>query len=118
MAVKFILGMLPGRNYFLPAQGLNLRRYLSRSSYSTAQKVENISKEKILSTEECRIHNQSIPTLEQIQNDPKLRKKLFKMYKKLADDSDFQEITRYSMGMGLKHLRKKHLAKINIEQQS
>lgn len=101
MAGRIFSGLLTRRSYFSSVHGLNLWGRFSRCSYSTAKKLENISKEKILLTEEdCRIHNQNIPTYEQVKKDPNLQQELAQMYKELADDPDFQEVTRHVMEMG------------------
>lgn len=61
-----------------------------------------------MTSEECRIHNQNIPALEQVRKDPNLQKELNQMYREQADDPDFKQITEESMRLGLHHLNTKH----------
>jgi len=103
MAGRIILGMLPKRS-FLSVSGINFWGRFSRCSFSTAQKIENASKAKIPLTE-AKNHNSKMPTYEQVKDSSELQVRLAEMYKQQADDPDFQEITRYSMKMGLQHLR-------------
>lgn len=106
MSVRIFLNMLP-KQIFPSVPIINFWGRFSRCSFSTAQKVENTSKMKI-PTKKSETPSITVPTYEEIKNSTELQQKLAEMYKKQAEDPDFQEITRYSMERGLEHLRSQY----------
>ena len=94
MAIR-LLGLFS--NFSVPA--IKYWGRIHRASFSTA-KIEKSFQQHT---------NNKIPTPEQIERDPALKKKIIQEYKELAEDSDFQQVTEYAMKMGLESLRRNKL---------
>jgi len=69
-----------------------------RASYSTLKKESSPPTNLPTSS--------TMPTFEEIERDPALRRKIIQQYKELAGCPDFQRITKEVMALGLEGLKK------------